>query len=106
MQPPEPSATTQPLHPGMAGPLYLEPAYSPLAIASLICSIAGYTGLPVVGWFLGIIFGHLAHRQITREPHRFKGHGVANAGLIAGYIGVGAVSLIIALVAVAVLNRP
>jgi len=48
-----------------------------LAIASLICSLLGMS-------LLGIIFGHIAVRQIRQTGD--GGEGMAKAGLIIGYI--------------------
>jgi hypothetical protein len=57
------------------------------AVASLVCSLAT-TMLCGVGSILGIVFGHVARRQIKRSGER--GSGLALAGLILGYIGIAA----------------
>jgi peptidyl-prolyl cis-trans isomerase B (cyclophilin B) len=54
-----------------------------LAIASLCCAV-GSVVVPVA-WILGIIFGHIALRQIDRDP-RQSGSGIAVAGLVIGYL--------------------
>lgn len=52
-----------------------------LAIASLVCSIAGFLyGIPAV---LGIIFGFIARSQIKQRPQR--GAGMALAGILVGF---------------------
>lgn len=84
-----------PLPPGMPGPMYLQPSNSPLAIASLICSIVGFVGFPVLGWIAGVVLGHLALGQIKAQPYRYSGRGLAVAGLIIGYIGLGLLVLLI-----------
>lgn len=84
-----------PLPPGMPGPLFLQPSNAPLAIASLICSIAGFVGFPVLGWIAGVVLGHVALGQIASQPYRYTGRGLALAGLITGYIGLGLVALVI-----------
>jgi type IV pilus assembly protein PilA len=58
---------------------------NPLAVVSLVTSI-----LPL--YLVGVITGHIALSQTKRTGDR--GHGVALAGVILGYIGI-AVSLIV-----------
>jgi hypothetical protein len=70
-----------------AGPM--APATSGYAIASLICSILGFIGVFGFGTILGIIFGHLAMREIDRSNGMLQGRGLAQAGLILGYIALG-----------------
>lgn len=56
---------------------------SGLAVASLVCSCATVLVGPL-GAIPGIICGHLARRQIKRDPS-LGGRGLATAGLIVGY---------------------
>ncbi len=49
------------------------------AIASLVCSLLGFS-------LLGVIFGHIALNQINRANGQMQGRGLAIAGLILGYI--------------------
>jgi hypothetical protein len=64
------------------------PAYGPqtrtnaMAIASLACSLGGL--LTCVSAPLGIVFGHIAKRQIRETGE--QGDGMATAGLWIGYI--------------------
>ncbi|HEX4163076.1 MAG TPA: DUF4190 domain-containing protein [Acidimicrobiales bacterium] len=54
-----------------------------LAVASLVCSCAGFVVLiPAV---LGIIFGFIARSQIRRSGGRQGGDGLAIAGIIVGF---------------------
>jgi hypothetical protein len=53
-----------------------------LAIASLVCSIAGV--LTCISAPVGIVLGHIAKKQI-RQTHE-AGEGLATAGLWVGYI--------------------
>ncbi|WP_317790024.1 DUF4190 domain-containing protein [Actinoplanes sichuanensis] len=53
-----------------------------LAIASLVCSIAGV--LTCISAPVGIVLGHIAKKQI-RQTHE-GGEGLATAGLWVGYI--------------------
>jgi hypothetical protein len=60
-----------------------------LAIASLILSISGFILLGIVGSILGVVFGHIAQGQIKRAVPPEEGQGLASAGIIVGYIGIG-----------------
>jgi hypothetical protein len=69
-----------------------------LAIAALVCGI----GQLLVGFPAGIaaiILGHKARRTIRRTGE--QGDGMAQVGLIIGYVGVIGLALILALAAVA-----
>ena len=83
-----------PYHAPYGGP----PGYYPgapvpnsgLAIASMVCGIAGYLTCYFVG-VLGIpavICGHMAISQINNSPVPVAGRGMAIAGLILGYLGI------------------
>jgi hypothetical protein len=91
----------QPARGYYAGPM--APATSGYAIASLICSLLGYIGVFGFGPILGIIFGHLALREIDRSNGMLQGRGLAQAGLILGYIALGlALLMLVALVIILV----
>ncbi len=63
---------------------------SGLAIASMVCGIAGYLTCYFVG-ILGIpavICGHMALNRINSSPVPVAGRGMAIAGLILGYLGI------------------
>lgn len=74
------------------------------AIASLASAISAFVVLPVIGSILGIVFGRIAKRRIAENPE-LQGEGLARAGLIVGWVGVGlfvlAVIFIILAIAVA-----
>ena len=57
---------------------------SGLAIASLVLSCSSIFIFPL-GFLPGIVCGHLARREIRRNPS-LSGEGMANAGLIVGYL--------------------
>jgi len=89
-----------PGYPGYAG---YQPAYqrrtSGLAIAAMTTSIVGLPllscyGIGVFVSLAGAIMGHFARRQITERGE--DGGGMALAGIIVGWIGVGLSALIIA----------
>jgi hypothetical protein len=90
--------------PGYQGYSYQGPGYpvaktNSLAVAALVCGIGQIlfgllTGIPA------IILGHMAKRRIAQTGE--QGSGMATAGLVLGYIGVGlSVILIIILIGVA-----
>lgn len=124
----QPGATYQqsPQYPGGYAPTPQYPPYSTpeypsyyagpmaqstngMAIASLACSIASFFVAPIIGAILGVIFGHIALKQIALSQE--QGHGMAMAGLIIGYIhlalGVLAILLVIVFIIVGVsLSQP
>ncbi len=66
-----------------------------LAILSLILGILGITGiLPLVGSIGAIISGRMSYDEIRKSPGRYTGEGVARAGEILGWVGVGLTVLI------------
>jgi hypothetical protein len=62
------------------------PMTNGLAVASLT---AGIVWLGWLGSIAGIIFGHVALGQIKRSGGRETGAGLAVAGLVLGYAGMG-----------------
>lgn len=74
---------------------YPQPAYGPapvqtngLAIASLVCSLAGWFCFGV-GFILGVVFGFIARNQIRNSNGTQTGDGLALAGIILGAIPIG-----------------
>jgi hypothetical protein len=63
------------------------PATEPLAICSLILSVAGLVFCALITSIPGIICGHVALSHIAKRPH-LEGKGMAIAGLIIGYAGI------------------
>jgi len=71
-------------------PAYIQPARtSTLAIVSLIAGIVGLFVLPMIGSIVAVVTGHMAKREIRDSGGQVSGDGLATAGLILGYIGVG-----------------
>lgn len=79
-------------------PVYGQPPYGTparrtnvLAVVSLISSVAGFvlawTWVLAVGIVVGVITGHLALAQIKRTGE--AGRGMALAGVIVGWVGIG-----------------
>lgn len=79
--PPPPAPRPQSARPAAAPQPATASRTSGLAIASLVLSLTGCLSLG------GVICGHLARRQIRRDP-AVTGNGLALTGLILGYIGV------------------
>jgi len=65
------------------------PPTSGMAIASLVISILGLIGTLGFGSIIGLILGYIAKQQIAESQGRLGGEGVAKAGIILGWIGVG-----------------
>jgi hypothetical protein len=62
---------------------------SGLAIASLVLGILGWVFLPILGHALAVIFGHMAKNEIKNSGGQLGGEGMATAGLVLGYSGLG-----------------
>ena len=66
------------------------PSTHMLAVVSLILSILGLVPLlPVAGSIGGIISGRIARREIWENPELYQGEGIARAGIVLGWVGVG-----------------
>jgi hypothetical protein len=66
-----------------------------LAIASLVL---GILWLYWIGSILALVFGYVARRQIDESRGAQTGRGMATAGIVLGWIGVGIISLILVIV--------
>jgi hypothetical protein len=83
-------------------PAYAPPGYTPypagpktnaLAIVSLVSSLVGlFLILPLIGSVAAVITGHIALRQLKTSGE--SGHGMALAGTIIGWVGVGLIVLV------------
>jgi hypothetical protein len=60
-----------------------------MAIASLIASILGVTLFPTIGSIIGVILGYMARKEIQESRGAVGGEGLAKAGIIIGWIGIG-----------------
>lgn len=65
------------------------PPTSGLAIGSLVASILGLTLVPTIGSIVGVILGYMAKRQIAESGGTVGGEGMAKAGIIIGWVGIG-----------------
>lgn len=77
----------------LSPPLYQRAHTNGFAIASLIL---GILWLYWVGSILALVFGYKAKRAIDRSNGAEEGRGLALAGIILGWIGVGILVLLIA----------
>jgi hypothetical protein len=83
---------------GVSQKVYAQsPPTSNMALASLILGILGWLMLPIVGSILAIVFGHAALGEIDRADGQIGGRGLAQAGLILGYVALGIAVLSIVL---------
>lgn len=79
------------------------PKTNSLATVSLVCSILGILCLlPIIGSIAAIITGHLARGAIKKEPTQ-AGRKLALVGLLLGYVGVIAWTLILFVLLIPVL---
>lgn len=59
------------------------------AIISLVTGILGLTFFPLVGSIIALITGYMARKEIDANPGMMGGAGMATAGIILGWVGVG-----------------
>ncbi|MBN2548434.1 MAG: DUF4190 domain-containing protein [Anaerolineales bacterium] len=62
---------------------------SSLALISLITGILGLTFFPLIGSIVAIVTGMMARKEIRESGGALGGDGLATAGLVLGWIGVG-----------------
>jgi Domain of unknown function (DUF4190)/Domain of unknown function (DUF1707) len=99
------SLVQQSAPPGPLKPWQAPQRTNGLAIAALVCGI----GQLVAFWpatILAIVLGHKARREIRRTGE--QGDGLARAGIILGYVGLGLTLLAVLVIALgaAALSRP
>lgn len=71
---------------------------SGMAIASLVLGILWIYWL---GSILALVFGYIAKREIRESREPIEGSGLATAGIVLGWVGIGTLSLVILLVILA-----
>jgi hypothetical protein len=69
-----------------AGNLAPIPRNNGLAVASLVL---GILWVYWIGSILAVVFGHRARRQIDESDGTQAGRGMATAGMVLGYVGIG-----------------
>ncbi len=62
---------------------------SNMAIVSLIAGILGLSLFPLIGSIVAVITGQMARREIRESAGTLGGEGLATAGLVMGWIGIG-----------------
>ncbi|MEX0915485.1 MAG: DUF4190 domain-containing protein [Wenzhouxiangellaceae bacterium] len=68
------------------------------AVVSLVSGILAWIALPVLGTIVAIFTGHVALHQIRAAAGLERGEGLALAGLVLGWVQVGLLVLVLALV--------
>ena len=62
---------------------------SNLAVISLVAGILGISLFPFLGSIVAVITGVMARREIQESAGTLGGDGLATAGLVLGWIGIG-----------------
>ncbi len=75
--------------PPSQGPVYTSPPNSSMAIVSLVAGILGLTFFPLVGSIVAVITAPMAIKEIRESGGALGGEGLATAGQILGWIGIG-----------------
>ena len=70
------------------------------AMISLIAGILGLTLVPFIGSIVAVVTGNMARREIRDSGGSMGGDGMATAGLVLGWIGIGLGVLTICIIAV------
>jgi hypothetical protein len=81
-----------------AGTLVRHPEVCGKALVSFVMSITWTWG---IGSVLALIFGFLAREEINRSQGALAGGGLATAGIILGFLGLGLTAGFVALMALA-----
>ena len=89
--PPPPAYEQSP----MLAPMQRARKTSGMAIASLVLGILWIYWL---GSILALVFGYIAKREIRESREPVEGNGLATAGIVLGWVGIGTLSLMILLI--------
>lgn len=68
----------------------------PRAVASIVCAVVGLMFFGIVLGIVAIVLGYQARNAIRTDPLKFKGDGIARAGVILGIVDVVAYVAIVA----------
>jgi hypothetical protein len=79
------------------------PGTNGMAVASLVL---GILWIYWIGSVLALIFGYIARQQIDRHQGMQGGRGMATAGIVLGWIGVGFLVLFILVVILGMASGP
>lgn len=93
-----------PQQPAYGAPYGYAPKTNTLAIFSLIASIVNFIFIPVIGSIVAVITGHMALKQVRTSGE--AGRGMALAGTIVGWVGIGlfALGLVIVIILLATIG--
>ena len=94
-QPPPPPPPAGP--PAPPQPVYVQSKTNGFAVAALVL---GILWIYWIGSILALVFGYVAKSQIDKSGGRETGRGMAIAGIVLGWVGVGILLLILVLVLV------
>ena len=75
-------------------PGYRASSTNGLAVASLVL---GILWIYWIGSVLALVFGYIARRQIAERQGMQDGRGMATAGIVLGWVGIGFLALVIVL---------
>lgn len=89
-QPPPPTGPVAPQ------PVYVQTKTNGFAIAALVL---GIVWVYWIGSILALVFGYVAKSQIEQSGGRDSGMGMAIAGIVLGWVGVGVLLLFLLLLA-------
>ncbi|MDE3178192.1 MAG: DUF4190 domain-containing protein [Acidobacteriota bacterium] len=70
----------------------IPPQTSGFAIASLVLGICW---IYWIGSILALVFGYKAKKEIDRDPARVSGRGMAKAGIVLGWVGIGTLAAVL-----------
>jgi hypothetical protein len=87
-------------------PYAVQPPTSTSAILSLIFSIAGFVIVPIIGGIVGVILGNSAKKEIANSGGTVGGAGLAQAGVIIGWINIALISIPVCVIVVLALLGP
>jgi acyl carrier protein len=73
----------------------LTPPTSSLAITSLVAGIIAWFVAPIVGAIVAVIAGHMARGEIRSRRGQLAGDGLAQVGLILGYLQLALAALVL-----------
>lgn len=60
----------------------------PRAIASLVCAIVGFFFFGILLGVIAVVLAYQARSLIRTDPLRFRGDGLARAGLVLGIVDI------------------
>jgi hypothetical protein len=67
---------------------------STLSVVSLIAGLLGLTTFPFIASIAAIVTGGMAKKEIARSEGQLRGEGLATAGQILGWLGIGVAFLV------------